>query len=198
MPKPIRYTSQQRDFVRVNCTMARRDLTAAVNAEFGTSYKVDDIKSLCTRQGWLTGRTGCYQKGCIPANKGKKMDTGPNRTSFKKGDKPHNWKPVGAERISSDGYKQRKMTDTGYPPHDWVEVHRLLWIKQNGDIPKNHLVIFIDGDKTNISIENLTLLSRAEHVTINKNRLRNVPSEFKQAGITLGRLINKKAELNAN
>ncbi|EMM6737362.1 HNH endonuclease, partial [Pseudomonas aeruginosa] len=40
-------------------------------------------------------------------------------TRFKKGQKPHTWLPVGSTRISADGYLQRKISDTGYPPRDW-------------------------------------------------------------------------------
>lgn len=189
----IPYSEDELAFIKANCTLRIADLTSQFNAAFDRDISAQNIHGLRKRKGWKTGRTGRYQKGAIPFNKGKKMDCGPNRTSFKKGQKPHNYLPVGTTRITADGYTQRKMTDTGYPPRDWVEVHRLLWVEHHGSIPDNHLVLFIDGDKTNIVIDNLILVNRGEHAVINKNRLRELPSELKHSGINLGRLIHKTA-----
>lgn len=108
---------------------------------------------------------GCFEDGQPPWNKGRKGYTPGGRnaeTQFKQGRKPHNWVPIGAERLSKGGYLQRKMTDTGYPPRDWVFVHHLLWIEHNGPIPKGHIVVFRNGDKTDIRLENLELISRRE------------------------------------
>ncbi|MCS8378253.1 HNH endonuclease, partial [Pseudomonas aeruginosa] len=61
-------------------------------------------------------------------------------TRFKKGQKPHTWLPVGSTRISADGYLQRKISDTGYPPRDWKGIHILLWEEHFGPIPTGHCV----------------------------------------------------------
>lgn len=193
MAKPIHYTPKQLAFIKANCSMMRSSLTAAVNAKFKTNFSVDNIKSLCTRNKWSTGRDCRFGEGHQAWNKGLKIDTGPNSGSFKKGQLPHNYKPVGSERIHSNGYKERKMTDTGYPPDDWVAIHRLLWEEYNGPIQKNHFVNFIDGDKTNVVIENLIMVSRGEHAVINKQGFRNLPPEMKLSGIRLGQLIQRTA-----
>lgn len=117
------------------------------------------------RRGDHVGRSTQFPKGHVPANKGlRRPGYAPGRmasTQFRKGHQPRNWQPIGAERIA-DGYLQRKVTDTGYPPHDWQPIHRLLWEAAYGAIPPGYVVSFIDGDKSHVALENLCLMSRAD------------------------------------
>lgn len=116
-------------------------------------------------QGESFGKNTRFKKGHIPANKGlKRPGYAPGRmkeSQFGNGNKPYNWMPVGSERIF-EGYHQRKVTDTGYPPRDWKFIHRLLWEEANGPIPSGHVVMFVDGDLENLSLSNLCLASRSE------------------------------------
>ncbi len=69
------------------------------------------------RQDW--GSATRFKKGNTPWNCGMKGLPARGRSSetqFKKGQKPHTWLPVGSTRVSADGYLQRKISDTGYPP----------------------------------------------------------------------------------
>jgi hypothetical protein len=97
-------------------------------------------------------------------------------TQFKKGNHPHTWRPVGSFRFSKEGYLQQKVTDTGYPPKDWRAVHNLIWEDAHGPIPPLHAVCFRDGDKSNIELENLELISRAE--LMRRNTVHNLPKEL--------------------
>ncbi|MDD5297622.1 MAG: HNH endonuclease signature motif containing protein [Rhodocyclaceae bacterium] len=138
--------------------------------------------------------------GMTPWNKGVKgIQYGGRQaeTRFKPGTRPPNWAPIGAERISMDGYCQRKVTDTGYPPRDWIGVHILLWQEKNGPIPKGHAVVFRDGNKQRIEIENLELISRGE--LMKRNSVHNLPKEIVQLvqlSGALKRQINRKKEAN--
>src|ERR1700743_1887372 len=85
-----------------------------------------------------------------------------NSTSFKPGYRSKSWVPIGTERVTSMGYLQRKVTDTGRAADDWVAVHVLNWEAENGPIPAGHLLAFRDGDKTNVDVANLELISRGE------------------------------------
>ena len=40
--------------------------------------------------------------------------------------------------------------------------HKLVWEAFNGEIPDGHIVIHIDGDRTNDRIDNLELVTRSE------------------------------------
>ncbi|WP_073648243.1 HNH endonuclease signature motif containing protein [Pseudomonas aeruginosa] len=100
-------------------------------------------------------------------------------TRFKKGQKPHTWLPVGSTRISADGYLQRKISDTGYPPRDWKSIHILLWEEHVGPIPTGHCVCFKDNNKQNVVIDNLELITRAERMR--RNSIHRYPPELKSA-----------------
>jgi hypothetical protein len=108
-------------------------------------------------------------------NKGKKGVSGhhPNtvRTQFKAGEMhgaaQHNYVPIGSERLSKDGYLERKVTDDHpVPARRWVAVHRLVWEAANGPIPSGYVVCFLPGRKTAdlelITIDAIELISRAE------------------------------------
>lgn len=64
MPKgqAIKYTPEQLDYIKSNCNLGRKELTLKANLKFNTNFSVDSIKSLCTRNKWNTGRTGCFEK----------------------------------------------------------------------------------------------------------------------------------------
>lgn len=133
-----------------------------------------------------------FKKGQASWNKGRKgMRVGGRapETQFPKGHKPHNWVPVGSERIRADGYLERKLTDTGYPPRDWVPIHRINWIAAHGPIPKGYVVRLKDGDKSNCAIENLELISHQEQMR--RNTLHNYPKEIASA-IQLRAALNRR------
>jgi hypothetical protein len=122
-----------------------------------------------------------FGKGHVPANAGlRRPGYSPGRmseTQFKKGNRPHTWMPIGSHRYSKEGYLQQKVTDTGYPPRDWVAVHILLWIEANGPVPPGHAVSFKDKDKTHIVLDNLELISRGELMKRNSYHY-NYPKEI--------------------
>tara|TARA_R110000850_G_scaffold264606_1_gene393754 strand:- start:7971 stop:8585 length:615 start_codon:yes stop_codon:yes gene_type:complete len=116
-------------------------------------------------------KPGCFSKGHRTWNKGKTFHSGGRspQYQFKPGHKPANHKPLGTTRISKDGYLQRKVSDTGYPPADWKGEHIIRWEEYHGrDVPPNHIVRFSDGDKGNFDEDNLVLVSRAENAVLNK------------------------------
>lgn len=136
-----------------------------------------------------------FQRGHIPHNKGIRgwqAGGGAEKTKFKPGQKPHNTKPIGSIRVNFYGYLQRKMTCTG-KNSDWVYVHHLLWKEHHGSIPKGHIVTFKNGDKTDICIENLQLLSRSEN--LKQNSVQRFPEKLKEVmrlKASLTRYINQK------
>jgi hypothetical protein len=102
---------------------------------------------------------------------------GSKATMFQPGSKPFNWVPVGTERVR-DGYLCRKLTDTGYPPRDWVPVHILLWREHHGTVPDGHVVVFRDRNPRNIVLDNLECISRTE--LMRRNTVHNMPAPLKQ------------------
>ena len=131
------------------------------------------------------------KKGNIPPNKGQKMPDyiykKVQTTFFKKGQEPHNTKFDGYERIDpKDGYIYIRIAKGKF-----VLKHRLIWEQHNGKISKDHIVIFINGDKYDLRIENLKLITRKENM--DKNRITKYPLEVQQ----LIKLNNKlKSKIN--
>lgn len=122
--------------------------------------------------------------GAVPWNKGKKGSTGlhPNckKTQFKKGQRAseaHNYQPIGALRVSRDGYLERKETDepTIYPARRWAAVHRTVWQSVHGQIPPGHIVVFKPGQRTieleSITVDRLECISRSEN--LRRNQVQN-------------------------
>lgn len=107
---------------------------------------------------------GQFNAGMTPWNKGVPFDSGgrSHQTRFKEGHIPHTMKPIGHERITADGYRERKMTATRITRQDYVGIHILMWREHFGDIPPGNVVVFRDGNKQNIVIENLECITRPE------------------------------------
>ena len=72
-----------------------------------------------------------------------------------------------------------------------------MWEEHHGPIPDKHKVIFVDGDRENVSIDNLALVSNREHAYLNKTGLGKAPAEIKPTAIQVAKLVvaaNKRAE----
>lgn len=175
------------------------------NATLGRIFRRStlSIKNQATSRGllkseaYMATKPGCFKPGLTPWNKGTHFSPpGSERTRFKKGQKSSTWLPIGSERVTKDGYLERKMTDTGYPPRDWVAVSHIEWEKHNGrPVPKGHAVIFRDGDKRNFTPANLELISRAE--LMRRNSYLNLPEPLPQI-VQLRGALNRKINRRSN
>jgi hypothetical protein len=67
------------------------------------------------------------------------------------------YKPIGTERISKDGYLERKVNDDLPLQRRWRAVHLMVWEAAHGPVPKGHAIVFINGDKADIRLDNLQL-----------------------------------------
>lgn len=144
------------------------------------------------------------KKGSIPPNKGKKLSAEIRAklepTFFKKGHKPHNEVPIGTERITDDGYIEVKVVGTPNVKN-WKLKHRIVWQQHNGLIPKGYNVQFKDGNRQNVSINNLFIISRKEQliqnghspVAIAKRVLKMTDEDIEFAKINNPGLIEAKA-----
>lgn len=140
------------------------------------------------------GKKFRFKPGDIPFNKGKEMPTEiyekVKATMFKKGNRPHNWKPDGTivERKDADQsgrvYLYYKVRDS-----KWILYHNKVWIDHNGPIPKGSLIRFIDGNTRNCDISNLEMVSMKDNMA--RNTIQRFPEEI-QAIIKLTSKLNKK------
>ncbi|MDD5405040.1 MAG: HNH endonuclease signature motif containing protein [Sulfuricella sp.] len=143
------------------------------------------------RKGARIGEATQFKPGYVPWNKGMNFNAGGRsaETQFKPGSRPHNWHPIGHERLSKEGYLQRKISDTGCTRKDYVPVHHLIWKDAGREIPPGHTLTFRDGNKRNFALENLELVSRRE--LMRRNSYHNYPKEVALA-IQLRGALNRK------
>lgn len=168
----IRYSAAELKWLEANRTFPIVEYHRAFCDEFGRDVSIYNLKALRSRLGWKTGRTGQFAKGSAPLNKGVRCAEGiggrhPNAvaTQFRKGNRTGranlNYKPIGTERISREGYRERKIHD-GLPLQSrWRAVHLLEWEAKNGPVPKGHCLKRIGEDKLNTDPSNWQLIPRA-------------------------------------
>lgn len=137
-----------------------------------------------------------FQKGHVPDNKGKKMPYNANsaRTRFKKGQIPPNTVPVGTEVVDSYGYRKVKVSDGSTKQERWKYVHHQVWEAHHGEIPKGSIVVFKNGDSSDIRIENLECITRAQHAIRNRDKYPEDIHRLTQMIGALNRQINKRKE----
>jgi hypothetical protein len=193
--RQIPYSSEERDYIRSVSQWPRHE----AHASFCQKFRRDEVSlknfnSLCKRNGWLTGRTGCFVKGEVPHNKGKQCEPGkggrhPNarRSQFKKGNLPHNTKYLGHERVSKDGYVEISVNQpnphTGFERR-YVLKHKWLWEQLHGPVPEGHALKALDSNPLNTDPSNWEPVPRGVLARLNGGRFRKtVPYDDAQPEI---------------
>lgn len=169
-----------------------KEIVAEYNKRFREPITVTRVKGYMSNHKINNGLTGRFRKGHIPANKGTHPPTVGRmaETQFKSGHLPHNTKPIGYERLTKDGYVEVKVFErpnrkTG--EKNFKAKHRIIWEAVNGPVPKGHILIFKDGDPLNCAIENIAIVSRAEHLQMIRKNLRSEIPQFTETGILIAR-----------
>jgi len=113
-------------------------------------------------------KKGQFKKNHTPHNKGKSrkywatpeaeelMSKGQFKPGVCRDDNPRK-RPIGHEKVYADGYVWI-ITE-----HGRRQKHRVVWEQAHGPIPPGHCVKFKDGNPQNCSLDNLYLVSRADH-----------------------------------
>lgn len=190
-------------FMAENRHRSNEELAAMVRRHFGIEFTAGQARTYRMNHGLPSGRDTRFKKGHVSFNKGMKQTDfmapeaieRSKKTRFQKGQMPHNHLETGTVVVTTDGYLARKIAE----PNVWEYVHRRVWEDHNGPIPDGMCVVFLDGDPLNCSIENLDLITRAEHARLNQGHLRSCDPELTKTGILVARLMTatgkKKKEL---
>lgn len=172
------YSPEQLDYLREKRpSMNLQQLTMAFNWRFNTDKKKLSIARICQKHGWKSAIDSRFKKGYIPWNTGSKGLTSANKTSFKAGSPPVNWKPVGSERLNKYGYVVVKTAE----PNIWRAKHIIAYEQHYGSVPKGYVVRVLDGDYCHTAPENLDAIPRQEHLRLNQNGYLPAPQELKPA-----------------
>lgn len=169
-----------------------KEIQEAFIQRFGWDISTSQIKGYIGNHKLNTGKNGRFVKGQTSHNKGKKGQyaSGSEKGWFKKGHIPKNYKPVGSERISKDGYVEVKVAD----PNKWRLKHLVIWEQKNGTVPKGSCIIFLDGNKRNLGIGNLKMIRRKDLVRMNQNGLFSQFPELTEAGVHTAELMTALGE----
>lgn len=186
-----KYTDEERQFfVEYVPGHSYKEIQQEFINSFNWSISVSQIKTYIGRHKLNTGRTGYFEKGHIPFNKGEKMSHETYKkcaaTMFKKGNVPKKHRPVGSERITRDGYVEIKIAE----PRKWALKHRYIWEQANGKIPEGHIIIFRDNDRTNVSLDNLMMIPRSINAVINHGGLSETINETKDLAVNFAKLVS--------
>lgn len=167
----ISYSEAEMAWLEANRTLPISDYHRQFCDAFGRDVSAANLHALRKRKGWKTGRTGQFVKGQEPDNKGRTCAPGvggrhPNaiRTQFqpgvRRGVASKLYKPIGTERLSKEGYLERKIHD-GMPLQSrWRAVHLIRWEAENGPIPEGHCLKCL-GDRSDTDPANWLCISRA-------------------------------------
>lgn len=210
----IRYNSAELAWVEANATLPRTELHARFVQKFGRDdVAVDHLVSLRKRKGWKTGRDGRFPKGTIPPNKGRfgYCAPGAEKGWFRKGERrgvaTRLYKPIGTERVSRDGYLERKVNDDLPLQRRWRPVHRIRWEEVNGPVPEGHALKCLDSNKLNTDPSNWEAVPRALLPRLagggNRRGKRilpydEAPAEMKPALLAVAKIEHKVRELSAS
>ncbi len=138
--------------------------------------------------GQILHASGRFAAGQTPWNKGMKgLQIGGEQTQFKKGQTPHNTKPIGHMRKTKDGYYEVKVTERTATKKAFIAVHRLVWERMHGKpVPKNCVITYLDGNYENYDISNLKCITKTE------NSRRNSPYAY---GKDIGHIAQLRGQI---
>ena len=140
---------------------------------------------------------GQFLKGHRPWNKGIHWDSGGNshKTRFTKGHMPQTYKPIGTIRENTDGYFYIKVSDEGPRANRWIPYQKYIWQNYyHKKLPKGMIIIFLDGNKCNVNINNLAAVTRAEAMYINHMGLHFDDTALSKSGMLVARVMMKARE----
>ena len=206
-----RYAPAEIAWLRDNATLPIADYHQAFLETFDRpDVTAAKLHSLRKRMGWRTGRSGRFEPGQAPANKGKPCAPGrggrhPNarRTQFRKGQLPHNTKWLGHERVNTEGYVEISVAETN--PHTgferrYVHKHVHLWEAAHGPVPEGQCLKCLNGEKTNTDPSNWAPIPRGVLARLNGGLFKKRPAydaaapEVKPVLMTLAKVEHQALE----
>lgn len=180
------FNDDERDyFMLIYKGRTTQETATMMRTKFGKEWTAQQVRSYIKNHKLKNGCNTQFRKGHVPFNKDKKFQGKTNRTTWKKGNIPHNYKPVGSERLSRDGYIEVKVADH----NKWRLKHVAIYEQAHGKVPKGHKVIFLDQNRMNVSLDNLEMISDSELLYINKNIKMGTDVDANRVRITMSKVM---------
>lgn len=185
-PSKCIFTEEQQAYIEEHYKgIGPTEMAKIINEKWGTEHKASQVKSYYRRKRLNSGLDGKFNKGHEPWCKGKKIGFKRNAGHFEKGHVPDTKKEVGAVVKRVDGY-WIKIAE----PNVWEQYHRVIYKQVYGEIPLNMNVDFKDGNKYNISPENLMLVSKSDHMKLTTRGYRFEDAELTEVGLNIIKIEN--------
>lgn len=176
------------DFMReVVPGRSKNEIAELANARYGEgTITPEQVAAYKKNHNIPSGLDMRFRKGRVPHNKGTHPKTTGRmgETQFKKGNRPHNARPVGSERVTRDGYIEIKVAE----PNKWELKHRVVWEELHGPIPDGNLIVFRDGDKLNLDPDNLVMISKSVNARLNHMCLRGTEPDYFDTAVLVARV----------
>ena len=160
------------------------EIAELMSEKFNYPFRKTQIKSAMAKHKITNNMKHKVPKGTEPWNKNLKIGNS----------HIHNLKNTGDEYISSNGFTMMKLDN----PTRWVQKHRYLYEQQFGEIPKDKVLIFLDGNKQNLNLDNLKCITRKQLIKMNQNKLFYNNAELTSTGAELANLMLKINEVSKN
>lgn len=168
------------------------ELSLLARDELGIVMTPAQVSTFRKNHKILSGRTGRFEQGHVPYTKGKRAEDfmtpegleNAAKTRFKKGNKPHNWLPVGTITTKGDGYLWIKTSE----PDKWMQYQRWIWLQAGRTIPNGCLVTFLDGDNRNFALDNLAVVTEGENAELTTRHLRFGSGTIGQMGLDIAKI----------
>lgn len=172
------------------------ELTELINSEFKTKYTREQIRAYMKNHRIRNGVNCTFQKGQEPYTKGKKWaeymspkgQENCRKNTYKKGNTPENVLPLGSVRKTPDGYLIIKVQSRGGQWDRWKLLQQKVWEDEHGPVPEGHVLTFKDGNRENVTLDNLVLVTQEENAMLTTLHYRSEIPELTESGLATVRL----------
>lgn len=166
------FSEEEKDFLRENRhKLTIPLLTKAFNEKFGKSRSENSINEKCKEMRLIVGNKNQQGRGWVHWGSGLtkeefkahyKSEEDFHRGQFRPGYRSYAYNYQVGDEVIRDGYTFIKTTDdlSVEPSKQWMVKHRWLWEQEHGPIPDGYCIIFADGNKHNITLDNLRAVPR--------------------------------------
>ena len=171
------FTEEQEQWLKINYpVMGTTIATEEFNKKFKTNRTRDTIRTHCCKKKIKCNCETLSKRG---------------RSNAKK------YAPVGTITSDSHGYLHIKTKDEfGKRSSNWELYHRWVWEKENGKVPDDCWLIFLDNDRTNCDVSNLALIPKKYNSLMMVYGLKSESKEITETAIKWCELYTVARENN--
>lgn len=191
----MKYLKEHEIFLKKHGATPRKELAGLFNGKFNTEISHKALSQKCRKLGLVCPNNGCFKKGSIPVNKGKRGIMKANKTSFRPGNIPKQTKRVGTISKIKDKNGSLYMYIKIAEPNKWRMLHLYIYEHKHGKVPEGHCVIFKDKNTLNTRLDNLMLVSRAELARLNQ-KYANIDGRLKETALQVIKISTEARKRN--